>query len=347
MNPGDRTFRREAYGLSLFAIGTYAVFGPWIFPNVALVAPLRIDLIVLALLGLSALRPGGAWQGGGSPALEIMGPRMPPLIIGGLLGAAFVAPWVAFPFLVAPALGIAWAERGRTQTTRRRQSALPLILLAGLTNTTLVATTSSRGLQVPPEEFAEIPFPVNSLLAEVPLHDVWAVDLKGHPSPTLEDLGSALRNSSPLQATPAAMGLSMLRGLMGSTLGWEDPEWFDERSSFVHRLPEAYRSRSETEPGTTLGIWRVLYLFPEEGVVETLNGTVHVAVAATIGEGPVGHRLFLSFRVREVNWTTRFYMKLIDPCRRFFVYPSLLRQFAHTWERGGWGEQDGVSTGGT
>ena len=64
-------------------------------------------------------------------------------------------------------------------------------------------------------------------------------------------------------------------------------------------------------------------------MVETINGTVHVAVAATIGEGPSGPRLFLSFRVREVNWTTRFYMRMIDPARRFFVYPFLLRQFAH------------------
>jgi hypothetical protein len=29
-------------------------------------------------------------------------------------------------------------------------------------------------------------------------------------------------------------------------------------------------------------------------------------------------------------------MRLIDPARRFFVYPFLLRQFAHTWEREEW-----------
>jgi hypothetical protein len=83
-------------------------------------------------------------------------------------------------------------------------------------------------------------------------------------------------------------------------------------------------------------MWRVLYAFPREGAVETLNGTAHVAVIAGLGEDPDRTRLFLSFRVREVNWTTGVYMRLIDPARRWFVYPSLLRQFAHTWNRESW-----------
>jgi hypothetical protein len=67
-----------------------------------------------------------------------------------------------------------------------------------------------------------------------------------------------------------------------------------------------------------------------------MNGTAHAAVDAAVQEGPKGARLFLSFWVREVNWTTPFYMRLIDPARRYFIYPFLLRQFAHTWEREGW-----------
>jgi hypothetical protein len=115
--------------------------------------------------------------------------------------------------------------------------------------------------------------------------------------------------------------------------GWEDRRWADPDASFVHRIEEHDRRRSAVEPGQTLGIWRVLYVFPLEGAVETLNGTAHVAVAASIDEGPGGPRLFLSFRVREVNWTTRWYMRLIDPARRSFLYPALLRQIAHTWKR--------------
>ena len=38
------------------------------------------------------------------------------------------------------------------------------------------------------------------------------------------------------------------------------------------------------------------------------------------------------YAVDEVNWTTPYYMRLIDPFRRYFVYPPLFRQFAHSWE---------------
>ena len=270
--------------------------------------------------------------------------------MGGLLGAAFVAPWAAFPWLVVPAMAMAWAGKGRGLRRIRTgavwgHSGLAIVLLAAVINSVVVAGATSRGLRILPEAFAAQDFRVNSLLADIPLHDVWAIDLEGHPSPTLEDLGVAVQRGSAFQATPAVLGLSLLRGAIGFAFGWEDPEWAVEEASFVHRISEADRRRSTTDPGTTFGIWRVLYACPEEGVVETINGTAHVAVAATVGEGPGGPRLFLSFRVREVNWTTRFYMRMIDPSRRFFVYPFLLRQFAHAWKRGGWNPPEEVTNG--
>jgi hypothetical protein len=168
----------------------------------------------------------------------------------------------------------------------------------------------------------------------VPLHDVFAIDLHGHETATMDTVAAAFRRFSPWQTTPAMLGLSVLRGLMGSAFGWEDPRWADEEASFVHRLSEADRGWSTLEPGTEFGIWTMLYAFPEEGAVETLNGTVHVAVTCALGEGAAGPRLFLAFHVREVNWSTPFYMALIDPFRRNFFYPPLIRQFAHLWESG-------------
>jgi len=328
------------YETSLLAVGLYAALGPKLHPSIAIVAPLRIDFIALAVLGIVTLLPfrerlGGkiAEKGEGAVGARSWAPQ---ILTGGLLGAAIVAPWAAVPWLVGPALAVAWAARDRSQQVGWGRSGVAVALLAAVANCAVVAVASSRGLRIHPEDFATRDFRVNSLLADVPLHDAWAIDLKGHASPTLEDLGSAFRRISPLQATPAIMGLGALRGLVGLALGLDDPRWSDVNSSFVHRLTEAHRQRSTTEPGTTVGIWTVLYASPREGVVETINGTAHVAVAATIGEGPEGPRLFLSFRVREVNWTTRWYMRLIDPSRRIFFYPFLLRQFAHTWERGGW-----------
>jgi hypothetical protein len=197
-----------------------------------------------------------------------------------------------------------------------------------------------------PERFESMEFRVNSLLAGVPLHDVWAIELKGHPFPTLEALANAVGRGSPAHTTPAVTGLGGLRGLAGEVFGWEDPRWDDPGGSFVHLVADGDRQRSMVEPGRTMGIWRVLYVFPREGAVETLNGTAHVAVAAAIEEGFPNPRLFLSFRVREVNWTTRSYMCLIDPARRFFVYPALLRQLAHTWKREGGKPSDDYTIGG-
>ncbi|NNM04552.1 MAG: DUF2867 domain-containing protein [Gemmatimonadetes bacterium] len=319
------TGRNTVYEISLLAVGTFAAFGPRIIPSVAFSAPLRLDVLALAFLGVVVLWPGPERLRGGVPWI----------VSGGLLGAAFIAPWAAFPWLVVPALAIAWAGKGHGRPgPSRAGSGLALLILAAVSNSALLAGASSRGVRITSEDFAPRDFRVNSLLADVPLHDVWAIDLKGHPAPTLEELGETFRGFSPFQATPAVMGLGMLREVVGFAFGWGDSRWADADASFVHRLSETDHQRSTTEPGTTFGSWRVLYACPEEGVVETLNGTVHVAVAATVGEGPEGPRLFLSFRVREVNWTTRWYMRLIDPARRFFVYPFLLRQFAHSWERG-------------
>ena len=337
--------------VSLIALGTFAALGPSISPSVALGLPLRIDIAALAFLGVLTLLPGRSDLPGPSGAGRVGGKVNKvralgaPLVAGGLLGAAFVAPWAAFPWLVLPALAIAWSGEGRRGRLGGRGSGLGLALLAAALNSALVAGASTGGLRISPEDFDARDFRVNNLLADVSLHDVWAIDLKGHPSPTLEELGGVFRGFSPFQITPAIMGLGMLREMVNLVLGWDDPRWNGEAQSFVHRLSETDRQHSTTEPGKTYGAWRVLYAWPREGVAETINGTAHVAVAATIAGGPEAPRLFLSFRVREVNWTTPFYMRMIDPARRFFVYPFLLRQFAHSWKRGGWRSPDELQYG--
>lgn len=318
---------RMACGFGLVAVGTYAALGPLINPSVALDLPLRIDLLALTLLGSLSLFPSRRRAWGWASGCSIL--------VGGLLGASLVVPWVSVPWLVGPAAAVAWAGRGvgRLSSWTGPKVALGLIALCG--NASVLAVAQSRGLRVPAEEFESRDFRVNSLLAQVPIHDVWAIELLGHPRPTLDQVATAFKQGSAFQTTPAVAGLSAVRTAVGMALGWEDPRWDDPDASFLPLLKEGDRRRSTAEPGMTIGIWRVVYAFPREAVVETLNGTVHVAVAATIGDGPAGTRLFLSFRVREVNWTTKWYMRLIDPARRFFVYPSLLRQFAHTWEREG------------
>jgi hypothetical protein len=285
--------------------------GPWINPSVAVDIPLRADLLALALVGFLTLGPGKIGAEKGLEGIRALGL---PMVVGG-------------------ALAMAWGARGNDRAARSRGRVLAIGLLALCANSTILAVASSRGTRISPEAFGIEDYPVNRILADIPLHDVLAIDLEGPSAPTLDDLAGAFRRFTPLHSTPAALFLGTLREAACSVFGWEDPRWADPTASFLHRVAEVDRKRSAIESGKIFGIWRVLYAFPEEGAVETLNGTAHVAVAATIGDGPHGSRLHLSFRVREVNWTTPLYMRLIDPARRYFLYPSLLRQFAHTWKR--------------
>ncbi len=64
----------------------------------------------------------------------------------------------------------------------------------------VLAGASSRGLRISPEDFDARAFRVNALLVDVPLHDAWAIDLKGHPSPTLEELGDASDDFHPFKS---------------------------------------------------------------------------------------------------------------------------------------------------
>lgn len=328
-----RISRRRTHQAALIAVAAYALIGPAMHPGVALASPLRADLLCLAAVGLLLPMPGVPR---GASRLRRYRAWILPAVVGGLAGAAVVAPLVALPWLLLPGLALIWAGKG---TAGRQGAGWRLALVAALAaslNATAVAAATARGLRVAPEAFSAQDFRVNHLLLDVPLHDAWAVDLRGPASPTMENLALAFRHKAYRGVTPAIVALGAMRGAAGRLLGWDAPRWANPDGSFLLRLTALDCRRSTTRPGTSMGIWRVLYAFPREGLVETLNATVHVAVAGAIGEAPEGPRLFLAFRVREVNWTTRFYMRLIDPSRRFFIYPFLLKQFAHTWERGGW-----------
>jgi hypothetical protein len=336
------TSRRRLYEAALVTVAGYAILGPAIHPAVALGSPVRVDLLGLAAMGLLSPRPG--------PARDVSKfsryrPWVFPAVLGALAGVAVVAPLVAIPWLLLPGLAMTWAGTRPTGRWEFGWRGIFVVVLMASLNGTAVAAATAHGLRGSPQEFARQDFRVNQLLPDVPLHDAWAVDLKGSASPTMENLTRAFRHRAALGVTPAIVGLGVIRGAAGKLLGWDEPRWASPEGSFISRLTPLDRRCSSTKPGTTLGIWRVLYALPREGLVETQNATVHVAVAGAIGERAEGARLFLAFRVREVNWTTRLYMRLIDPARRFFIYPFLLRQFAHTWEREAWGHPNPSASG--
>jgi hypothetical protein len=46
---------------------------------------------------------------------------------------------------------------------------------------------------------------------------------------------------------------------------------------------------------------------------------------------PGGYRLYWGVYVKKTSWLTPLYMALIEPFRRFVVYPTLFRQIRRAW----------------
>jgi hypothetical protein len=173
------------------------------------------------------------------------------------------------------------------------------------------------------------------LLADVPLHDVWAVELSGGgPGRTLVDL-RALLSVEKLTAVNAAVRLLFgLRARLGRIFGWDHEPPQESRESFLQRLSDADRERSLVAPGTPEGSFRVLFVSPRESISEIENSTVHAFSVFALVEGSAGYRLYWGIYVRPVGRITSWYMRLIDPFRRVIIYPAVLRTIRTAWARG-------------
>jgi hypothetical protein len=183
-----------------------------------------------------------------------------------------------------------------------------------------------------PAAFFALPLRVNTLLADVPLHDVWAVDLPGlREGVTLENV---LRRSgrdvfgsrdAKLRALPvASRALFQLRLLLGRAFGLEREPNDAEAASFARRLTEEDRARSSVVSGTRAGNFRVVYRFENEQLLEVHNRTVHAAALSALEKTADGYRYYFAVYVVRVGWITPLYMALIDPFRRWVIYPALL-----------------------
>lgn len=191
--------------------------------------------------------------------------------------------------------------------------------------------------QISEREFGRLPLRVHQFLAGVPLHDVWAVDL---PSPragiTLDEFLRAAKERV-FTPTPVVRGLLRLRLLIGRLFGWDRPRTSTQATpTFSDRLTDADRARSLASAGVRKGpngLFRVVYRFENEELLEVINRTVHAAALSTLVETPNSYRFFFAVYVRSLGPLTPLYMAAIDPFRKLIVYPSLLRSTRMNWDR--------------
>jgi hypothetical protein len=187
--------------------------------------------------------------------------------------------------------------------------------------------------QISTQEFERLPLRVHDFLAGVPLHDVWAVDLpKARSSITLDEFLRAA-NTSSCAAPPLVRTLLNIRLFVGRLLGWDREPAATAWESFATRMTTTDRSKSLVPAGTREGLFRVVYRFENEQLLELINRTAHAAALSALVETANSYRFYFGVYVRSVSRFTPIYMVLIDPFRKLVVYPSLLRTVRAKWNK--------------
>ena len=181
------------------------------------------------------------------------------------------------------------------------------------------------------QEFKRVPLRVHDFLADVPLHDVWAIDLpQWRRGITLDDFMRAA-GALPFAPSPIVRALLGIRFFVGGLLGLDREPNATVKETFASRLTTADLSRSMTPAGTRQGPFRVVYRFENEQLLELTNRTAHAAALSALVETRTAYRFYFGVYVQSVGRLTPVYMHLIDPFRKWIVYPSLLKSVRHTW----------------
>jgi hypothetical protein len=191
-------------------------------------------------------------------------------------------------------------------------------------------------MRVPREEFRSLGLEVHGILSDVPLHDVSAIDLPGGGAGrTISDVRSLIAGQNLRAVNPAVRVLVALRARVGRLFGWDSEIHTIHKhldTSYIHRLSRDVEGRSALTPGSRDGRLHVLYVLERESLAEFRNATVHALFAVALTETRVGYRLYWGVYVQPVSRLTPLYMALIDPFRRFIVYPAILRRIRRAWE---------------
>jgi Protein of unknown function (DUF2867) len=185
--------------------------------------------------------------------------------------------------------------------------------------------------QISRQEFDRLPLRVHDFLAGVPLHDVWAIDLPRMRSGITLDEFLRASGAHPFTPSPVVRALLSIRLFVGRLLGWDREPDARGRETFATRLTPADLSKSLAPAGTREGLFRIVYRFENEQLLELINRTAHAAALSALVETANAYRFYFGVYVRRVGRVTPIYMALIDPFRKLIVYPSLLRSVRTTW----------------
>jgi len=181
------------------------------------------------------------------------------------------------------------------------------------------------------QEFRRLPLRVHDFLADVPLHDVWVIDLpRQRPGITLDEFVRAA-GALPFTPSPIVRALLGIRVFVGRLFRWDREPRATAKDTFASRLTTADVSRSLAPAGTREGPFRTVYRFENEQLLELVNRTAHAGALSALVETATAYRFYFGVYVQSVGRFTPVYMRLIDPFRKWIVYPSLLESVRRTW----------------
>jgi hypothetical protein len=255
-------------------------------------------------------------------------------LAGALLAAAGMGSLVIAPWLTLASLSFAVAGFKAGLGLRMRAiRGIGVILFAALLNgVVLWLLLLSAYSPVLPDQFRAMDLYANELLADVPVHDMWIVQLEGGGEGcTVQDVQTTMASVSAWDANPLVVVLVSMRGLLGWALGWDEESSDQDELSYLNRVADEVRARSLQEPGVEGGYFRLMYTLENETVAEILNRTVHAFFCMAIEPAGGGYTLYWVILVKEERSLTPFYMGLIDPFRRYLVHPTILRTIEQRW----------------
>jgi hypothetical protein len=187
-------------------------------------------------------------------------------------------------------------------------------------------------MRVPRDEFQALRLEVHGVLSDAPLRDVTAIDLPdGGDMRTMTDVRALLTSESLTRPNVLVRWLFALRWALGQMFGWDSDARGGSHVSYLHRLSENLKARSTVPPGTSARPFTVLYVLERESLQEVRNATVHAFACWALEKTVSGYRLYLAVYVKPVSRLTPVYMAIIEPFRRFVVYPSLARRIRRAW----------------
>jgi hypothetical protein len=183
-------------------------------------------------------------------------------------------------------------------------------------------------MRVSPAEYLSLEIKAHELLRGIPLYDVTVADLPGGGAGrSLADVRRLARSTRPIRTATVLFGV---RRALGRLFGWDRAPVRAE-DTLLSRLSENDRRNSEIAPGTRDGAFVVLYQFPTEALSETRNATVRGWISTVLAATEAGYRLYWAVYVLPVSWITRPYLLLIEPFRRFLLYPAMARRIRRAW----------------